>query len=103
MALKVSLSAHARVKLKERKLSIRIVSKVLAAPQLEYYDIALGAHISIARVQQFGEAIHLVVVYRRNGDRFHVVTAYPVKDISSETQRKLKGGRWMPTAAEGHR
>jgi len=102
LALKLTLSAHARAKVKERKLSVRILSKVIAMPQLRYYDIASRAQISIARISQLGEEVHLVVVYRRNDDTFHVVTAYPVKEISRQVQRKLKATQWIPLSAEDH-
>ena len=89
----MTLSIHAKFKLRERRLTIEQVSKALATPENRYYDTVSGALVSVASVKSLGDDVSLVVVYRREADAAHVVTAYPVKEAAAERRRKVRLGR----------
>lgn len=94
--MKLSFSKHARVKIEERQITEELLRTVLENPEGRYYDTTSRAQAAVRRVSQRGVRLCLVVVFRRRDDVFHVVTAYPVKDLRGEMERKVKSGRWIP-------
>jgi len=69
---------------------------VLEGPEARFYDISSGAEVAYKEVNQHGVSLILVVVFRRRDDVCHIVTAYPIKDVKDEIERKVKIGRWIP-------
>ena len=57
--------------------------------------------MSIAKAPELGPRVNLVVVDRITAESIHVVTSYPVKDVTGEIQRKIEVGRWIPSTLEG--
>jgi hypothetical protein len=68
----------------------------LENPQARFYDTGSRAEIAVGEISQQGLSLGLVVVFRRRDSLYHVVTAYPVKDVEGEVERKVKIGRWIP-------
>jgi len=65
-------------------------------PQARFYDTGSRAEVAVGEVSQQGLGLSLVVVFRRRNDVHYIVTAYPVKDVEGEVERKVKTGRWFP-------
>jgi len=101
MTLRVSFSRHANEKVKERQIAERAVIAVLQNPQARFYDTVSRAEIAAGEMRLQGVTLCLVVVFRRRDDTHHVVTAYPVRDLGSEVERKVKSGRWIPVVRRG--
>lgn len=93
---RITFSKHAKEKLAERGIPEDALVTVLRAPKLKFYDVFSRATVAIGDFVQEGVKLHLVVVFRKKDGSFHVVTAYPVRDVEGEVERKVKAGRWLP-------
>jgi len=93
--VKITLTRHARAKLRERALPLDIVKRVVEAPRHRFYDLVSGAEVSIGEVESHERRIVLAVVFIRRGERIRIVTAYPCKRMLEEIERKKKSGRWI--------
>jgi len=93
--LKLSFSKHARAKLGKRQINEEALTSVLQNPRSAFIDTTSLAQVAIQQVDLHGVGVDLVVIFRRDG-AYHIVTAYPVKDVRSEVQRKVNSGRWVP-------
>lgn len=97
MALRLSFSRHAGRKLEERQITEDMLMRVLQNPQARFYDTSSLAQVAIREVSQHALSVNLVVIFRRRDDLYHIVTAFPLKDLKSEVERKVKVGRWIAT------
>lgn len=93
--MKITLTRHARAKLRERASPLDMVRRVVEAPTHRFYDVISGAEVSIGEVEFHGRRIVLAVVFIRRGKRIRVVTTYPCKRMLEEIKRKKKLGRWI--------
>jgi len=94
--LKLSFSRHARAKLGERQIGQEKLTSVLQNPREVFYDATSLAQVAIRQVDLHGIGVDLVVIFRRRDGAYHIVTAYPVKDVRGEVERKVNSGRWVP-------
>jgi len=69
---------------------------VLEKPRVRFYDVSSRAEVNIGEIILQGLSLGLVVVFKRRGDVYHVVTAYPVRDMRGEAERKVKIRKWIP-------
>jgi len=94
--LKLSFSRHARAKLGERQIGKDTLMSVLQNPRAVFYDTTSLAQVAVRQVYLHGVSVDLVVIFRRRDGAYHIVTAYPVKDVRSEAERKVNSARWVP-------
>jgi len=93
--LKLSYSKHARAKLGKRQINEEALTSVLQNPRSAFIDTTSLAQVAIRQVDLHGVGVDLVVIFRKRDGAYHIVTAYPVKDVRSEVQRKVNSGRWV--------
>ena len=96
IALRLSFSKHAKEKVVERQIAEETLTAILENPQARFYDTGSRAEVIVGEISQQGLILSLVVVFRRKGKVYHIITAYPVKDVEVEVERKVKIGRWVP-------
>ena len=94
--MRIRFSRHAGLKVEERRITEAVLKSVLQNPHARFYDTNSRAQVAIGEVDQQGVRINMVAVFRRKDDVYHVVTAYPVKDVTGEMRRKVNSGRWIP-------
>lgn len=94
--MKLSYSKHARDKIRQREISEGMVAKALEKPEARLYDTSSRAEVVVSKISQQDISLDLLVIFRRRNDVFHIITAYPVKDVRDEMERKIKMGRWIP-------
>jgi len=93
--MRITLTRHAREKLKERALPLDAVKRVIEAPEYRFYDVVSDAEVSVGKTELNGRRIILAVVFIRRGERIRIVTAYPCKGMLEEIERKERLGRWI--------
>jgi len=92
--VEITVTRHARAKLRERALPLDVVKRVIEAPNYRFYDVISGGEVSIGEVEFRKTRIVLAVVFIRRGERISIVTAYPCSRMLEEIERKKKSGRW---------
>lgn len=45
------------------------------------------AEVAVGEISQQGLSFNIVVIFRKNGDVYHIVTAYPVRIVEGEVER----------------
>ena len=95
------LSRHAEEKVRLRGLSVELIKHVLNNPDQLYFDSASGLFVGMKIAEFRGEKAPIVVVYRIERGSYYVVTAYPCREFDSETERKVKKGRWISVRRRG--
>ena len=92
--MKITFSKHALQKIKERKIKIKIIEKVLTNSEILFYDLTDKTLIAVAKVKIDNTQTNLVVVFIKEMNEIKIVTTYPCKDINKEISRK-EGKRWV--------
>ena len=95
MSEKLSLSKHAREKLRQRRIPLEELERVLENPQYRFYDVTSRSEVAIGEASLYGMQLSLAIIYRRRNGKPHIVTAYPVREVEEEIERKVKDGRWI--------
>lgn len=90
--MKILLSSHLKIRLKERKIPRDYPRKVLAKPDAQFVDIATNYKIAVKSLEYNFKIRPMVVVYDIIKSEIQVVTIHPIS--SKEIDNKLKKGRW---------
>jgi hypothetical protein len=61
-----------------------------------FQDTSPWAQVSVGELSRQGLRPSIAVVFRRRDDICHIVTAYPVKEVRDDIERKVKTVRWIP-------
>ena len=93
--MRITLTRHARAKLRERALPLDAVRRVIEAPEYRFYDVVSDVEVSIGETELDGRHTILAVVFIRRDKRIRIVTAYPCKGMLEEIERKERLGRWV--------
>ncbi len=92
--LKLIFSKHASEKIRERKIKVKMIEKVLKNPEILFYDLVNKTMIAVAKVKVNNTSTNLVVVFTKEGEKIKIVTTYACKNIRKEIKRK-DGIRWV--------
>jgi len=92
--MKIVLTEHAKERLRERKISIAEVEKVINSPKRRFYDLRSGHFIVIGR-RDIPEH-WLIVVHDRRDNIVEVITVIDTsKSLDKIIGRRLSSRRWV--------
>ena len=94
MIKKIVLSKHAQLKIKERRLDVDTIKRVIEEPASLFFDILSKTMAAIRKVEISGIETNLVVVFTHQAEEVKVITAYPCRNIDREIKAK-EGKRWL--------
>ncbi|MCD6489916.1 MAG: DUF4258 domain-containing protein [Thermodesulfobacterium sp.] len=92
--MKITFSKHASQKIKERKIKVEMIKKVLNDPEFLFYDLIERILVAVAKVKINDIQTNLVVIFTKKGEEIKIVTTYPCKNIDKEIKRK-EGIKWV--------
>lgn len=90
--MKILLSSHLEIRLKERKIPRNYPKKIISKPDAQYIDTRTGYNIAMRRMKYNYKLRPMVVVYDIIGLEAQVITIHPISH--KEINNKLKRGRW---------
>lgn len=91
--MKVLLSSHLKIRLKERKIPRNYPNKILSKPDARFIDSATNYKIAVKSFMYNFKVRPMVVVYDIIKSEIQVITIHPIS--SKEIANKLKRGRWV--------
>lgn len=91
--MKILLSSHLKIRLRERKIPQIYPSKILSEPESEFIDTITNHRIVVKKLAYNKKLRPMVVVYDIIGSEVQIVTIHPSTD--QEIRNKLKRGRWI--------
>ncbi|ALM74851.1 DUF4258 domain-containing protein [Thermococcus barophilus] len=90
----VVFTAHARLRLEERKISEQEVKDTLNNPKWRFYDLKDGHQIAIGARRKKGH--YLIVVYDQSEDVIEVITVIDVsRSLDKIISRRVESRRWV--------
>lgn len=91
--MKILLSSHLRIRLKERLIPQIYIKKILSDPDSQFYDNVTG-HLVAVKTLFYNEKLRpMAVIYGIIGSGLRVITIYPTTD--SEINNRIKSKRWI--------
>ena len=66
--MKITFSKHALQKIKERKIRIEMIEKVLSNPEFIFYDLIEKTLVAVAKVKIDDIQTNLIVVFTKKGE-----------------------------------
>ena len=91
--MKVLLSSHLKIRLKERKIPRNYPSQILARPDAQFIDTVTNHRVAVKDLKYNLKSRPMVVVYDIIGLEFQVITIHPI--TNKEIGNKIKRGRWI--------
>lgn len=92
--MRLKFSKHAEYKIKERRIRVEDIEKVLKDADFIFYDIDSKVFVSIGKIEVKQVKTNLVVLHKKENDTIKIITAYPCKNIEKEIKRK-EGSKWL--------
>lgn len=90
--MKLVMSIHLKVRLKERVIPKTYPKLILANPEEEYVDTITNHKIAVKRLKYNEKLRPMVVVYDIIDSSFQVVTIYPTTE--KEIKNRRNSNRW---------
>ncbi len=91
--MKILLSSHLKIRLKERKIPRNYPNKILFNPDVRFVDAVTNYKIAVKDLEYNSKIRSMVVVYDIIGLEIRVITIHPISN--KEIANKLKRGRWV--------
>lgn len=91
--MKILLSSHLNIRLKERKIPRNYPSKILSKPDARFIDSVTNYKIAVRSLMYNFKIRPMVVVYDIIKSEIQIITIHPIS--SREIANKLKRERWI--------
>lgn len=90
--VKIIFTDHIKTRLKQRRISAKIVEEIFKQNLENYWDNLRNHYIVIGEVNYQGETRKLLVAYDKIGDIAEAVTIHPITD--EQVKQRINSGRW---------
>lgn len=91
--MKIFLSSHLKIRLKERFIPQAYIRKILSDPEHRFYDNTTG-HLVAVKTLYYNEKFRpMAIIYGIMGSSLRVITIYPT--TNSEINNRVKSNRWI--------
>lgn len=91
--MKIALSSHLKIRLKERLIPTSYPQKILSSPDAQYQDAITGHYIATRSLKYNEKVRPMVIAYDIIGKEIQVVTIYPT--THTEIANRVKNTRWI--------
>lgn len=91
--MKIVLSSHLKIRLKEREIPQSYPRKIVTRPDRLFVDTISNHQIAVKELEYNEKVRPMVVAYDIIESKVHIITIHP--STEEEINNKLKRGRWM--------
>lgn len=91
--MKILLSSHLKIRLKERKIPQSYPRKIVTKPDSLFVDTITNHQIAVKKLEYNGKLRPMVVAYDIIESTVYIITIHPSSE--EETNNKLRRGRWI--------
>ena len=91
--MKIVLSNHLKIRLKQRKIPQDYPKRILKQSDDNFLDSETGHKIAIKKLRYGGKLRPMVVAYDKIVSEIQVITVYPTTEL--EIGNRAKSGRWI--------
>lgn len=91
--MKIVLSSHLKIRLRERKIPQGYPEKILKEPDNKFHDSITLHKVAVRKLRYGGRARPMAIAYDIIGSDLQVITVFPTTD--REIENRIESGRWI--------